>query len=814
MKLRIIFPVLLVFILSSSSQILAQPLDLPNTILDMPDKYQYPTVDLDTESRNPVTLRGTLWQVYSDRANNPTYREPGGSPNPKLTLDFLDAFFVVAEYKNYLRLVKDPKRKRNKLSSQAIDFGWVPKENLLLWKHCLVTNLQEKINKKAMVLNTKETLKGPEDIVAETDFITFSKDPGFKRQTTKISKLFEVFYIYKIEGNSVLLGNDARITGTEDQVNDIIRGWVPRNRINFWDHRLAIEPNMSKDAIRERKNNLDYMPRIMLDKPTTEKYIQLAPYNQNNVIWENGDKKVRRIGQWRRFPIISNENSLDAHAIMQVGVMGEIRFFDRELKHKSIDTDKNASIQRKYNLERAKVRNINIVFAIDGTRSMKDYFEPVSTAIADIIPRIKSEYSKNTVRFGAVVYRDFAEEKRLCEQTPITADDKEIIKFIQEIDPRDDYDKDIPEAVYYGLDKALRMFPDSQTNVLILVGDAGNHVPSKEIEQEDLLRWMSKKDVSFLSFQVHHESRSKSYDEFVSQSENLIQSLANIDYNKDKILSRSLEISSQRPALVNIDNNRKMLTNSPKIGRIVYADKDSYIDPAIIETEIREIIDATNKMTEDVLSIAARVFDQGDRVIDAIEEEKPPSEYVDTYGPAVRRFINRIGIPQENLDIVKRKRYQMYLPGYTAMQVKGQTHPLFKKVLLLTKEELANLVIDFGKLLNSQDKNQRKAMQNSWLTLLKKNIGGTDEELLNLTMEEINMKVFGIPGSSSSMLRSLRLKDITEKSKLSHDEFGKYRTMIEKKQYNLKRIFNQDNYEYSFMSNDQLYYWILEDLLP
>ena len=56
------------------------------------------------------------------------------------------------------------------------------------------------------------------------------------------------------ESTSVLLGQSDAIVDISSLKNNI-KGWVPSNRVTFWENRLAVEPNTDGDAVEERKNN-------------------------------------------------------------------------------------------------------------------------------------------------------------------------------------------------------------------------------------------------------------------------------------------------------------------------------------------------------------------------------------------------------------------------------------------------------------------------------------------------------------------------------------------------------------------------------
>jgi hypothetical protein len=109
---------------------------------------------------------------------------------------------------------------------------------------------------------------------------------------------------------------------------------------------------------------------------------------------------------------------------------------------------------------------------------------------------------------------------------------------------------------------------------------------------------------------------------------------------------------------------------------------------------------------------------------------------------------------------------------------------------------------------------QRTKLKEVWLELLQNHLGDdySREDAENMTFEEINQKVFGLPGTSD--LLKVRLRDITDPSVVTDAEFYTYVTNIRNKRIELDKIFNDNNYTYGFYSYDTHYFWISQDLLP
>ena len=140
MKLKIVQSIVLILLINTA---FAQ--DFPPRALKTPTKYITPRegVEYDiSENRRP----GSFWAVFSDRANNTTYADEKGKAKYKV-IQFMDMLYVAEEGDKRVHLIKDPGFQTGQFSPNAVDYGWVDKDKLLLWDHCLVTK-EGKINKK------------------------------------------------------------------------------------------------------------------------------------------------------------------------------------------------------------------------------------------------------------------------------------------------------------------------------------------------------------------------------------------------------------------------------------------------------------------------------------------------------------------------------------------------------------------------------------------------------------------------------------------------------------------------------------------
>ena len=761
----------------------------------IPDDFIRPTEDVAISEVKQSTTTD-LWVVYSCKHDNHSYWEIG-EDNIKRTFDFLEWFYVIDETNDHLRIVKDDPGYSDQTTKEMKDYGWIEKENLLLWEQCLVTN--NNISKKVMILNT---LRSSLDTSLQHDRVIFYTDPELTNETENISDLYQVFFIYKKSGNSVLVGKDA-INTHPDIIEENIKGWVPDHRIVNWDHRVAIEPNWKKDAVQERKDN-NIKTSVFIDEPAAIRFKNGNQILKQQLFWDKDPYENRNIGDWRRYPVlVENDNG-----IIKCNIMGEVFSANG-----SIDKISFAEIQKKYADRREGIRNINIVFVIDGTTSMGPYFNSISSAINSSMRDLEESFIKNTLRFAIVVYRDKAsgdsfliQDKELCSYT-------EAIDFLSSISAGyDASDPDYAEAVNYGLNSALRNIElaPNQTNIIILVGDAGNHNRSDDtqISSDTIINLMQHYFCNFFVIQVHKGS-SNTYQDFISQNRTIMMNVAQNEYNNIKFIPDIEEIKPPRFSETTSKNikeyKRYKLNNSAILGLILEPQENSFIEPIFFENEIREFIKNINEHVNKIYNLTGQIG----------INYSSTSHYVNKYKPCVISFINRHIQNKEKLSEMIKERYQLSLIGFTPRQIKGMKYPLWKDVILMDKRELSELIIVLGKFeIAKTSSEQRESMHDVWLEVLKGHLGVYNREYFeNMTLSEINGLVFGLP-STSEFLSNVRLIDITDPARFPNEDFKEYKNNLDKSYKELNAIFNSESFTYKFLSNDITYYWIDMDLLP
>ncbi|MCD4745507.1 MAG: hypothetical protein K8R58_04345 [Bacteroidales bacterium] len=226
---QIIFILSIIYSLESFTQ------ESSKKVMFISNEFILPTDEVSIKNVNK-NIENQIWEVYSDRVYTRAYDSPEGYV--KSTLEYLNRYYVIEESKKYLHLIKDDHLlPEGVLSDSAINIGWVKKEDLLLWKHCLIS-LQNNLNKKVFLTSDVYLSLTKEKIIESVQSNVF---------------IIDLYYIYKEGKSRLLLGKIPRISGSPSNINDFIIGWIPKSAVTEWDNNMAIELNQDPQAFKERR---------------------------------------------------------------------------------------------------------------------------------------------------------------------------------------------------------------------------------------------------------------------------------------------------------------------------------------------------------------------------------------------------------------------------------------------------------------------------------------------------------------------------------------------------------------------------------
>ena len=311
MKVCVLFFLLVIGITELQAQTL-----VGKTVLELPQSLRQPEAGTKIDL-NEARIPSEWWQVYSDRSNNKSTKTPGGTTLEK-ELNYLDDYYVLEVKDDFFHIVKEDNLPRNGiLTATAMDYGWIHKDNLLLWSKCLVTK-EGKINRKAMLLNTQEGEKiAATQREKEVKISSYTHPSCDKENKSSFeNQFFNVYFVYKIDNvtKAMLLGKDPNLN---PPIKSNIIGWVKSSQIVKWDHRVAIEPNWDEDAVRLRKEN-NVKTSFFVDQENAKLYKD--GLQATNLVWENDPLGERPNGDWMRFPVLASKNGIVQSCILNQNI--------------------------------------------------------------------------------------------------------------------------------------------------------------------------------------------------------------------------------------------------------------------------------------------------------------------------------------------------------------------------------------------------------------------------------------------------------------------------------------------------------------
>lgn len=459
-------------------------------------------------SQEDKSKSGQTWIVYSDREDNLLYNEPKLGTPRSWTLGFHRPFFVVgAQPSGWLNLY-DP------ATNDTI--GWIQASELVLTVH----PLQNKNNnsRKVMILPSidnalSSTVFEPENYQFKS--VQNRPDKSESYFITEAKKL-SIYFVLKESNGFVLLGKTDNIKN-----QDHIFGWVIKEYITPWDHRIGYGPSFGIDGQVHKDRSIP----IFYRQNELNAYLEVGcPLNggafgtQAIQTTENSSPPPAEKGRMPEIRITSSTNTDQLNLV----TIANIDQSDEQLEARAqLEAIKN------------RIAQLNIVFIVDATHSMSPYLFGISKAIKDIVNSGKVIAPNSQVRFGAIVYRDYEDGSNAFKELPLTSDASSFSQKLNAIQCMS-RDNDLPEAQYHGIIQGLPLLnlDERQSNLVILIGDAGNK-PDEANNYNNLnevIDLLQRYQANFISFQTHNRP-THTYQKFRDDCLAITSALAKYDFS-------------------------------------------------------------------------------------------------------------------------------------------------------------------------------------------------------------------------------------------------------------------------------------------
>lgn len=364
--------------------------------------------------------------------------------------------------------------------------GWVSIDDLLLWN--ISPKTPDGIFQKITVVK---------DVNVATDFSSMPqlyRDANCTKKSNMYINALDFYFTLKKSdtGNALVYVNyhlEGRMTGKKV-------GWIKAGEYIDWNTRVCWEPAFGdnlNDYAYTFNSEQSLIRKIMTDKASSARLTG----TRFNTQYEP------------RSPVVNYDPS-NAVGFLSV------------LANRNGNNDNYIEIQRQIDILKASLNQINIVFVMDATNSMKSCFNAMSKAVQQIA---EYRYNKN-VRFGAVIYRNYDDTPSdLVESIPLTDDFNKVKSFLTSVRCFSVSQKH-QEAMFYGLNYAAdhMQWNENQSNFIILISDVTSKSPdARGNTTTSVANKLVQKNINLVAFQARSQQNAV-YQNFGAQVCDIINS--------------------------------------------------------------------------------------------------------------------------------------------------------------------------------------------------------------------------------------------------------------------------------------------------
>ncbi|RLI96827.1 MAG: hypothetical protein DRO99_03845, partial [Candidatus Aenigmatarchaeota archaeon] len=343
--------------------------------------------------------------------------------------------------------------------------------------------------------------------------IRCSSAPGGSPDGAEL-KFFRPYFVFKTypEGS----GSPSSFLIGSTPSKDNMLGWVDAGHVQRWDHRIG-----------------DRYARTSGRRPR----LYVFRTQEDASKWTGGDRDVKPIARasmdygtetFMPWPVIEKrKQSIDGHEyeFHRIAFLGEYKQgtnISESAEYTSgggsiTAPDEMASEEEQKRVQQS-VRMVDIVFVIDTTSSMQDVIDATKKAAKTIANGVEGLSFGPDVAFGMVEYRDYVDKlyfnestKRVYKVYPLVSDINQFRQMIEPVSEANVSSQDYPEAVYDGVNAALRQInwrgKGLSTRIIVLLGDNSAHEPGHVknphgISSQDLVNLANRKDMHVTIFGI------------------------------------------------------------------------------------------------------------------------------------------------------------------------------------------------------------------------------------------------------------------------------------------------------------------------
>lgn len=723
-----------------------------------------------------VSGNKTAWIAFSDRENNLTFQTPNGANFTKL--DFMEKVYI-ADIKNGWALVFTDDNIVNypRINKSAQFKGWISIDKLLLWNKC-PKNAQN-ILEKGLIVQDLEKIKGTSN---EIKFLSAPSTSSTKRGNAAQLDIPFIMKTERINGEEFfLLSYYSEIVYEGRNQSFTVLGWLSEEHITKWNQRLCIEP--ASENVSCLKDKRIY-PTFFGSLSSARSFFN-NPSNKNEAIKdfkETFNTGIRQKGYIMRSPILKAETD----NIFNVVVIGsdEAKDIDMDKLKKDLEDAKN------------KLNNINVIFVIDATSSMKSYFPEIAKALDKII---RKDFSQK-VKIGVVVYRNVADGSKEIEYRKVTNNYVEIINFIGSTECKSN-GNGYYESFYKGLETALdnnKMdYQISQSNFIIAIGDCGNK--DDENKLKEIGNKLNRNNIHFFAYNVA-AGDDKAYRRYKNQVTKLLE--YSIDNNEYCI---AISGSETYQVFKKNKDNCTNIKSADKFGGLRLASDGKVAIGTFNSIITSTVMDFVSSVNEQIEILQDRISSGGKGKINAGGNWN--------WDNLCEIMTNRGYWTKDDCRKFSQYGGASKLASYAPREVSVCSEVLFDYVLFFSGDELKDLVQVLKKVNPQKNKSQiyddletRKKYQDALINLGLSFLGEKENKIREMNFEEFLQKMYGIPVKINNC-GITSIKDITNSSIIDAEAFLNFANKFSDKTRKLENIL-RGTYNESFTMNGKPFYWV------
>jgi hypothetical protein len=340
-----------------------------------------------------ATRPNVPWVVYSDRANNPTYRAPDLAVKFR-QLSFRQPCYVLAEHRGFLRLVQyDPALKVGTFYAQRLlksrkaakYLGWVPKNRLLLASQAPVDSAGALPTLYCPALVSSRVLLHTDQFLLHDSLRLFAQ-PDLTSQLPQRLKLYDLAYVYKFSesGREALLGRAEWFAA--DSAASYLLGWAATTALQPMGQGWFLEP----DTV--HRTRPDYR---LYASPT-----QAWQGQPDSLARPRSVPKVSWSSRGARLPVLQRYHAAARPPVAQLGLLAQLLVPGDSV----LSVDGNIITRQQYARWREKSRIYNIVYVLEDSPAMQKHWPEVVSTVQTTVGQLQDSARQHIVRMGVVLY--------------------------------------------------------------------------------------------------------------------------------------------------------------------------------------------------------------------------------------------------------------------------------------------------------------------------------------------------------------------------------------------------------------------------